>query len=75
MLLTYNVKSLKQNQDELEKNVNEKGKEYEVQIIPPHAQANEEYIVQEMSQVSLSDLEIVGLKNQNKNLENAALKK
>ena len=28
-----------------------------------------------MSQVSLRDLEIVGLKNQNKNLENAALKK
>ena len=28
-----------------------------------------------MSQVCLRDLEIVGLKNQNKNLENATLKK
>ena len=31
--------------------------------------------MQEMSHVSLRDLEIVGLKNKNKNLENAALKK
>ena len=50
-------------------------KEPDVQIIPSLIQVNEESIVQEISQVSLIDLEIVGLKNQNKNLENAALKK
>ena len=49
MLLTNNVKSLKQKQAELEKEVNEKGKEPKVQIIPPPVQANEESIVQEMS--------------------------
>ena len=46
-----------------------------MQIVPPPQQINEESIVQEMSQVSLRDLEIVGMKNQNKNLENAAMKK
>ena len=69
MLLIENEKALKKKQPELEKEVNEKGKEPEVQISPPHAQANEESIVQEMSQVSLRYLDIVGLKNQNKNLE------
>ena len=39
-----NEKDLKQKQDKLENEVNEKGKESEVQIIPPPAQANEESI-------------------------------
>ena len=46
-----------------------------MQIIPPPTQASEESIVHAMSQVSLRDLEIIGLKNQNKNLESATLKK
>ena len=75
VMLRDNVKALKQKQAKLEKEVNEKGKESEVQIIPPPTQSNEESIVQEMSNFSLRDLEIVGLKNQNKNLENANLKK
>ena len=71
-LLTENVKVLKQKYEELEKEMEEKGKEPKVKIIAPTAQTNEESIVQSMSQVSLRYLEMVGLKNQNKNLENAA---
>ena len=55
MLLIENEKALKKKQVELEKEVNEKGKEPEVQIIPPPTQANEESIVQEI-QISLRDL-------------------
>ena len=63
--------------NELEKKIEEKGKELEVQIISPvvPAQTNEEAIVQDMSQISLRDLEITSLKNQNTILEDATLKK
>ena len=52
-----------------------KGKDPELHIISPPTQTSVDYVVQAMSHVSLTDLEIVGLKNQNKNLENVALKK
>lgn len=54
----------------MEKELNEKAKEPEVKIVPPPTQASANYVIQAISQVSLRDLEIVGLKNQNKNLEN-----
>ena len=52
-----------------------KRRDLKVQVIQRIAQTNEESIVQAMSQVSLRDLEIIGIKNQNKNLEDATLKK
>ena len=39
------------------------------------AQVSTDSMVQAMSQVSLRDLEIIGLKNENNNLENLALKR
>ena len=77
VILIENKKVLKQKHDELEKKIEEKGKEPEVQIISPvvPAQTNEEAIVQGMSQVRLRDLEIIGLKNKNKILEDVDLKK
>ena len=74
-LLVENEKDLKKKQEELEKELNEKGKEIELQIISNPTQVNIYYVVQDMSQVSLRDLEIIRLKNQNKNLENLALKR
>ena len=55
--------------------MNEKENEPEVQIVPPPTQDSAESIVQAMSQVILRDLRIVGIQNQNKNLQNAAMKK
>ena len=46
-----------------------------MQIVPPPTQANTNYFGKAMSRVSLRDLEIVGLKKQNKNLENLSLKR
>ena len=74
-LMVENEKSLKEKKAELEKELNEKGKDLELQIISPPAQVNTYYVVQSMSQVSLRNLEIIGLKNQNKNLDNLALKR
>ena len=45
MLLKANVRALKQKQVELEKELNEKGKEPKVEIIPPPAKTNEQSIV------------------------------
>ena len=44
VLLIENEKDLKKKQDDLENEVNEKGKETEVQIIPPPVQDNVESI-------------------------------
>ena len=74
-LLVENEKSLNKKQAEFEKELNEKTKDIKVQIVPPPAQTSADSVTQNMSQVSLRDIEIVGLKNQNKNLENATLKK
>ena len=52
-----------------------KGKESKLQIISPPAQVSKDFVVQSMSQVSLRNLEIIGLKNQNNNLEDLALKR
>ena len=45
MLLIENEKVLKQKQDVLEKEIEKRKKEREVQIIPPAAQTNQESIV------------------------------
>ena len=66
-------KTLKVKSDELENKLQEKEKELESRIIPPSTEYGEQTIVQAMSQVSLKELELVGLKNQNKNMENVAL--
>ena len=44
-------------------------------VIQPVTQSNEYFFVKAMSQVSLKELEVVGLRNQNKTLEDAYLKK
>ena len=73
--MVQNVNALKEKQYVLEKEIEDKRKEDEVQVIQPNAQISTESIMQDMSQISLKYLEIVGLKNQNKNLENVASKK
>ena len=45
-----------------------KKKELESRIISPSAELGEQSIVQAMSLVNLNELEIFGLRNQNKNL-------
>ena len=46
-----------------------------MQYITPYIQSGADSMSQAMSQVSLKDLEITGLKNQNKNLEDIAGKR
>ena len=59
----------------MERKLQDKEKEIELRIIPRVARASEQGIVEAMSQVSLKELEITGLKNQNKNLEDIAGKR
>ena len=79
-LVVESEKTLKAKSDELEKKLQkkekelqEKEKELESRIIPPSTESGEQTILQAMSQVSLKELELVGLKNQNKNMESLAL--
>ena len=81
-LIVESEKTLKAKSDELEKKLQgkekelqEKEKELECRIIPPSTESREQTISQAMSQVSLKELELVGLKNQNKNLESLSLKR
>ena len=74
-LVVESENNLKRKHDELERKLQEKEKELEGEIIPHVAQSNEHTIVQAMSQVSLKDLELTGLKNQNKTLENLELQR
>ena len=62
---------MQENENELQ----EKEKEVECIIIPPSTESSEQTIVQAMSQVSLKESELIGLKNQNKKLESLALKR
>ena len=52
-----------------------KEKEFESRIIPPCTEFGKQTIVHVMSQVTLKELELVCLKNQNKNIESMALKR
>ena len=61
-LLIENEKTLKRKQEELEKELNENEKDPDIQIFPPLAKANADSNIQEMFQVSLTNLEFVGLK-------------
>ena len=72
-LVVESEKALKGKCDEMERKLQEKEKELEGMIIAPIAQSSEQTIVRAMSQVSLKELELTGLKNQNKTLENLAL--
>ena len=81
-LVVESEKNLKSKYDELEnkmqekeKELQEKEKELESRIIPSFTESGEQTIVQARSQVSLKELELVGLKNQNKNMEILALKR
>ena len=68
-LVVESEKTLKAKYDELERNmqekekeIQEKEKELESRIIPPSTESGEQTILQAMSQVSLKELELVGLK-------------
>ena len=74
-LVVESEKSTKEKFEEMERKLQEKEKELELRMIPPVAWSSEHGIVQAMSQVSLKELEITGLKNQNKNLEDIATKR
>ena len=69
------VKVLKEKQSILEKEIENKNKYLELHVIQHVAQSNEESIVQPMFQVSLKELEILGLRNPNKNMEDAKVLK
>ena len=74
-LWAENENALKTKQAELEKELQEKNKEQEVQIISPSIQSGADSLSRDMSQVSIKDMEIAGLNNQNKNLEDIAVKR
>ena len=74
-LLVGSENILKRKYDELEKKLQEKEKELESRIIPPSTESSKQSLVQAMSRVSFKELEIVGLRNLNKNLESIALKR
>ena len=73
-LLVESEKYLEGKYDEMERKLQENEKELEDRIMDPITQSGELDIVQDMSQVSLEDLELVGLGNQNKTLDNMASK-
>ena len=66
-------KTMKEKFEEMERKLQEKEKELELRIIPCVDESNEKSIVQDMSQVNLKDLELTGVKNENKILENLAV--
>ena len=74
-LVVESEKTLKGKYDELEKKLQEKKKELEDKIRAPSIESSEQPTVQAMSRVGLEELELVGLKNQNKNLEILPLKR
>ena len=53
------------------KELKEKDKEQQVQVISSSVQSGTDYLSRAMSQVILKALEITGLKKQNKNLEDS----
>ena len=73
-LVVESDKAMKEKLEEMERKLQEKEKELELRIIPLVDGSSEHGIIQAMSQVSLKELEITGLKNQNKNLEDIARK-
>ena len=74
-LVVESEKKLKGKYDEMERKLHDKEKEVEDRITSPLAQSSEQTIVQDMSHVRLKYLELTGLKNQNKTLENLALQR
>ena len=68
-------KDFETKQAELEKGLKEKNKDQQVQVIWPSVQSSAYSLSLAMSQVSLRYLEITGLKNQNKILEDIVEKR
>ena len=66
-LVVESEKAMKEKLEQMERKLQEKEKELELRIIPHVARSSEQGIVEAMSQVSLKELEITSLKNQNKN--------
>ena len=60
---------------EKERELQEKEKELEKEVVPPITEPGEFSIVQALAQVILKDLELTGLKHQNKNPEGLALER
>ena len=73
-LRVENENILKSKQAKLEKELKEKNKEQQAHILSPPIQSGTNSLSQAMSQVSLRDMEIIGLENQNKILEHMAVK-
>ena len=67
-LLVESENTLKRKYDELENKLQEKEKELESRMFSPSVELDEQPLVQAMSQVSFKELEIVGLRNQNKKI-------
>ena len=68
-------KALKAKADDLEKKLQEKEKELKKGIVPPITEPSAFSIVQALEKVSLKELELTGLKHQNKNLEGLAVER
>ena len=67
--------NLKGKHDEMERKLQEREKELEDGIMTLVSQSGEQAIVQAMSQVILKNLELIGLRKQNKVLENLVVQK
>ena len=68
-LIVESEKALKTKVDNLEQRLQEKDKELEKEFTPPITKPGEFSIIKSLAQVSLKELELTGLKCQNKNLE------
>ena len=74
-LIVESENFLKAKVDSLEKRLQEKEKELEKVVIPPITKPGELSIIQALVQVSMKELELRGLKHQNKNLEGLAVER
>ena len=71
-LLTESEEGLKVKLASQEKELQEKGEVMEIPAIMPNVEIDTASLSNSMSQVKLRDVEIIGLKQQNKNLEDIA---
>ena len=74
-LIVESEKALKAKVDDMEKKLQEKEKEIEKGVISPITEPGEFSIVQALAHQSLKELEMIGLKHQNKNLEGLELER
>ena len=62
-LVVESEKTLKEKHDEMERKLQEREKELEDRIMNLVAQSGEQAIVQDMSHVSLNNVELIGIRN------------